>query len=294
MNALGHPEPAIETSAGTMLRGPWPTVRPQSSIGAYVNAARNEVVKSLLQAWLGKRGNSIELPLLLIFYFAMNMFIGRGRITHELLVATFVGYIPIVFVHQQVNRIFWGVLGDVQSGTLEQLYLSPLPASVLMLGRQLATIVEAAAFALILGVPIALVGQVRLPLNPQVLVPLVAILVGSAGMSLVLTGATLLFKRIELANNLFLAATLYGGGVFIPLDHFPRWMAVSGRVVVPVTQGVDAMRAILLHGQSLGTLHIEWGLAWLLIQPVLYLAGGIAVFTISQRVAMRRGTLGQY
>src|SRR5215472_5733376 len=103
----------------------------------------------------------------------------------------------------QTNRLFWGLLGEVQSGTLEQMYLSPLPSWLLTIGLQAASVVEAALSALVLYLLIELVVPVTMPLRWVALLPLVTLVVGSVGYSLILGGLTLLFKRLEILKEVF-------------------------------------------------------------------------------------------
>ena len=272
----------------------WPGRQMQSGVAASLTVFCNEVYKSLLHAWAARKGMAAEMPLFIFFYFIMNMYMGRGEIRQELLAPTLIGLTAIMFFHQQVNRVFWGVLGEIQTGTLEQLYLSPLPASVLVLGRQVATTLESIVIALLLYLAAAVIAGVTFPFAPEALVPLAAIIVGSAGFSLIVAGLTLLFKRIEMLVELLFGMAFIVGGVFLPLDQLPDWMAVIGRLLFPITQGIEVMREILLEGHSLGTLQVNWGLGWLLIQPIAFLVAGTLFFRASERIAKRKGTLARY
>lgn len=272
----------------------WQSISMQTGIAAFFTAFFNEIYKSLLNAWTARKSMAAEMPLFVLFYFAMNMYMGRGEIRQELLAPTLIGLTAIMCFHQQLNRVFWGMLGEIQTGTLEQLYLSPLPAWVLVLGRQVATILESIVIALLLYLTAALIGGVALPFDAEALVPFAAIIVGSAGFSLIVAGLTLLFKRIELLVELFFGIAFIVGGVFLPLDQLPEWMAVSGRLLFPTTQGIEVLREILLEGHSLSALQVEWGLGWLIAQPIALLILGAVFFKFSERIAKRRGTLGRY
>ncbi|MBI2942031.1 MAG: ABC transporter permease [Chloroflexi bacterium] len=275
-------------------RTAWPGIEPRSGIAASLTAFLNEVHKSLVHAWAARKGMALEMVLFVIFYFVMNMYMGRGEVREELLAPTLIGLTVIMFFHQQVNRVFWGVLGEIQTGTLEQLYLSPLPAAVLLLGRQVATILESMVIAVALYlVPAALAG-VRIALDFQALVPMAVVIAGSAGFSLVVAGLTLLFKRIELLVELIFGGAFIVGGVFLPLDQLPDWVAVAGRLLFPTTQGIEVMREILLEDHSLGALQVDWGIGWLLLQPIALLAAGALFYGVSERVAKRQGTLARY
>lgn len=272
----------------------WQDIPMGTGVAASLTAFFNEIYKSFLNAWAARKGMAAEMPLFILFYFLMNMYMGRGEMRQELLAPTLIGLTAVMFFHQQLNRVFWGVLGEIQTGTLEQLYLSPLPAWVLVLGRQVATILESIIIALLLYLAAAIVAGVTLPLDVEALVPMVAIVVGSAGLSLMVTGLTLLFKRIELLVELLFGVAFIVGGVFLPLERLPNWMAVAGRLLFPTTQGIEVIREILLEGHSLGTLQVEWGLGWLLAQPIVLLVAGIIFLTVSEQVAKRRGMLARY
>jgi len=266
----------------------------QSGIAASFTAFFNEIYKSLLHAWAARKGMMVEMPLFILFYFALNMYAGRGEIRQALLAPTLIGFTAIMFFHQQINRVFWGVLGEIQTGTMEQLYLSPLPTFVLVLGRQAATILESMVIALLLYLAAAIVAGVTLPLTLSALVPLMAIIVASAGFSLIMAGLTLLFKRIELLPELFFGVAFIVGGVFLPLSQLPNWIAVAARLLFPTTQGIEVLREVLLQGHSLSTLQVDWGLGWLVVQPIVFVGVGALLFTLSERIAKRKGILGRY
>jgi len=95
------------------------------------------------------------------------------------------GFVGYIFFHMQTNRLFWGLLGEVQSGTLEQMYLSPLPSWLLTIGLRVASVLEAAISALLLSLFIDLVVQVTIPLRWAALLPLVLPAAGDRDLSLV-------------------------------------------------------------------------------------------------------------
>jgi ABC-type polysaccharide/polyol phosphate export permease len=271
----------------------WPGIAPRPGIAAALTAFLNEAHKSLLHAWAARKRMALETPLFILVYFLINLYMGRGEIRRELLAPTLIGLTALMFFHQQVNRVFWGVLGELQTGTFEQVYLSPLPAPLLLLGRQVATILESLVIAAMLYLAAALLAGIGLPPDPRALVPLAAIVADSAGFSLIVAGLTLLLRRIELLVDLLFGVAFVVGGVFLPLDRLPDWMAVAGRLLFPSAQGTEALREILLDGRSLGSLQAGWGLGWLLAQPVALLVAGALLFGASEWVAKRRGTLAQ-
>jgi len=270
-----------------------PTGEAKGGIRALATAIGNEIEKGLIDLWRGKIASLLELILFALFFLAIMFAVGRGTFHKEQVAPLLLGFVGYIFFHMQTNRLFWGLLGEMQSGTLEQMYLSPLPSWLLTIGLQVASIVEAAISALVLSLFIELVVQVPIPLHWAVVLPLVLLVLSSAGYSLILGGLTLLFKRLEVLKELFQLVVLIFGGVLVPLDRMPGWMATIARFL-PLTPGVDILRKTLLDGSSLGTLAGDGTLLWLVGNAAVYLVLGIVIFRWCERIAKRRGTLGQY
>src|SRR5690348_12865407 len=190
-------------------------------IRAFGIAIGNEIAKGLIDLWRGKIASFLELILFGLFFLAITFALGRGAFHREQVAPLLIGFVGYLFFHMQTNRLFWGLLGEMQSGTLEQMYLSPLPSWLLTAGMQVASVVEAAISALVLYLFVLLVAPVTMPLRPAALLPLGLLVVGSAGYSLILGGLTLRYKRLEILKELFQVVVLIFGGVFVPLSHMP-------------------------------------------------------------------------
>ncbi len=270
-----------------------PTGEAKLGIRAITTAIGNEIAKGLIDLWRGKIASLLELILFGLFFLAITFALGRGAFHREQVAPLLLGFVGYIFFHMQTNRLFWGLLGEMQSGTLEQMYLSPLPSWLLTIGLQVASVVEAALSSLLLSLFIDLVVLVAIPLRWTALLPLVLLVLGSVGYSLILGGLTLLFKRLEILKEVFQVVVLIFGGVLITLERMPGWMATIARFL-PLTPGVDVLRKTLLEGASLGTLADDGTLLWLVGSAAAYLLLGIAVFRWCERMAKRWGTLGQY
>ncbi|GLZ78119.1 hypothetical protein Afil01_29260 [Actinorhabdospora filicis] len=263
-----------------------------STITPRAGSVANEIGKGLLDLVTGWREMVIQMITFPVFYLLIVLFIGRGQLRADLLAPVLIGMVALTFIHEQVNRVFWSYQGDIQSGVLEQTYLTPLPSALRILGRQVSAAVAALPTALsVLAtgyVAIALNGG-RLAFDVRILVPVTAIAVGTGGLALILCGLTLVYKRIAIITQVSVAVYAIAGGTLVPLTSMPGWTATLSRLFVPIAPGIEAMRNILLTGP-----HSGWGPAWLLLQPVLLLGIGVAVFTALERLARKRGTLGRY
>jgi ABC-2 type transport system permease protein len=286
------------TTLTTTTNRPGAPVRAsRSRLSTWANGFGNEVHKGWLGLIGGWRGTLVQMAMFAIFYLLVVLFIGRGQLRTDLLITGLLGMVPLTFIHEQVNRAFWSYLGDIQSGTLEQTYLTPLPSWVLLLGRQVAAIIGAlpyAAAVYVTGLITISAHGAGMPSDVRVLVPLAAIVVGTSGLALILCGLTLVYKRVEIATQISIALWFIAGGTFVPLINMPTWAASLSRAIIPIAPGIEAMREVLLKGRSLTGLQDGWGLGWVIIQPLLILLVGVLVFTRFERLAMRRGTLGRY
>lgn len=175
--------------------------------------------------------------------------------------------------------------------------LTPLPSWALITGRQAGAIaagVPLIAFTYAVGITTVGLSGAAIPFDIQVVVPLAAIALGTVGLALVLSGLTLVFKRIEVVTEVAMSLPVLIGGAFAPVADLPHRVALVSQLLVPITPGVEAMRDILLDHRSLTTFYTGWGLGWMLAQPALLIVLGALLFDRLQRIALRRGTLSRY
>src|SRR5262249_38501566 len=208
-------------------------------------AIGNEIEKGMLAAWGERLQILIELPLFLGFFLLLALILGRGqqiasghldwRFDPAQVSSLMVGYAAYLFIYLQSAKLFWRLLGEIQAGTLEQVYLSPLPAWLgATAGRGLATVVGTPFLvAIIYAVVFALV-PFHLAWHAQVLVPMLLVAVGSVGYSLIKGGLVLAWRRVELVHELTMGLMVFFTGALIPLSQLPAWMADISRFA-PIT-----------------------------------------------------------
>jgi ABC-2 type transport system permease protein len=191
--------------------------------------------------------------------------------------------------------VLWLVLGayftmsqwmtqEATLGTLEQLALSPFGLLNVLLAEFVASLgYQLLMLVVVLFASEAVTGQ-WLHIDVLTLLPLVLLLlVQTAGLSLVIGGAAVVFKRVASLANLLQFVFL--AMVALPIDEDP-WLRV-----MPIALGSHLVRQSTVEGRSL--LDLDRGdLLEFVVVAGAYLAIGCTVFLRMERIARDRGVLG--
>jgi ABC-type multidrug transport system permease subunit len=86
---------------------------------------------------------------------------------------------------------------------------------------------------------------------------------------------------------------LFFTGAIIPLNDLGVIFDLL-KYSLPTTWGIDALRQILVHGESWLSLWEDGTFFGLSLQAIVFLAVGVAVFNWGFRQAQRHGSLGNY
>jgi len=221
----------------------------------------------------------------MLFYGAKA--IGGGAFNlGDTLEGLFTGYVVWMLVTIGYQDLAYGVTNEAQTGTLEQLYLSPLGYKWLAFFNMTFNCVFnlALVFAMVLVMTLTTGQKVYLDLVS--IVPLfLFVYLQANGLGYALAGLALLFKRIQA----FFQVVTFGviGVFFVPWDKFP-WARY-----LPFTMGRHLLEKVMMGGQRLW--HLDPSKLWiLLVTTGLYLGLGLAAFSLAERQAKSKGLLGQY
>jgi ABC-type polysaccharide/polyol phosphate export permease len=288
----------------TITSSPAPAAAPALSASRFLVAIGNEVGKGLRHAWAERVQILIELPLFISFVLLLSLLLGRGgqiaaggtlrwppdpRTTTWL----FLGFAVFTFAYLQTVKMFWRLLGEIQSGTLEQTYLSPLPAWLtIAVGRVVAALVETAVVVGVVSLVVALLVGLRLTWRAEALAPLLFAIAGGVGYSLVIAGLTLVWKRVEMLQELLTALVWFVSGAILPLSRLPGSVGALSQPVF-LTHPIAALRTTLLDGHPIAT----WGTGgWVALTATAagWLVCGVLVFAVCNGIARRTGSLTRY
>ena len=253
----------------------------------------NETWKGPLLSW-GYRFNMVtELFMLGVVFVGIDFFMGNGELQPDRLAIALVGYLTWFYAIIVLNGMGNGLAEEAQSGTLEQLYMSPTPAAVLLIGRVASTLIVSTVMVAIVGLGLVLLLRITIPVGWQWLPVFGLTLLGLLGMGYASAGATIVFKRTASLTNMLTNIMLFLNGALLPVDRLPEWLEVIAKVL-PTTLGIIAMRRVIFDGESLASLWSDGTLVLLAAHSTVFVLLGWLGFRYAQGVAKRKGLLGQY
>ena len=256
----------------------------------------NEIDKALRVMWVHKAPLVLQTANMLAFYWILQLFVGGGRFVPELLAMTFVAYLAYIVSYIVALRMVGGVLEEMYTGTLEQSLLSPLRPWVASTGRLAAALVEGLITAAIVTafylVLFLLVLDVELTWSSSASIPLAITVAEIAGFALFIGGVALVVNSIGAIVHVIQGIIMFLNGALIPVFVFPSWLALTSKVFVPTTLGMDATRRMLTGGESLGQVWSDGTLPWALLHAAVVLLLGWTVYQVAIRRGLREGRLG--
>lgn len=258
-----------------------------------VRAAITETHKGLLLLWDYRFNLLMETIIICCVFVGLNVLLGHGDLPQDQLATTLLGYIIWLYTFMAVSNMGWSLREELQSGTLEQMFMSPASPQVLMVGRSLAAFLTTSVTILMISVILVPLLGIQIPLRAEGVIVLACTIAGLWGLGFIVGGATLLFKQVESLAYLMQYGVMFLNGSLLPVDQFPPGVAAVARII-PGTQGIIVLRRVLLEGQSLAATWRTGDLPALAFHSGVFFGIGWIIFTICERTARRRGTLGQY
>ena len=260
-------------------------------------AAYAEAVKGVLLI-LGYRTNNVAyLATFVLVFIGVGFFMGNGRLQSGSLESPLLGYLVWFFGLKAVETMAFALSEEARAGTLEQMYMTPAPMGLVMVGRSIGSLAIAAAQAAVIA------GCIVLLLRMPVVVDLPVVLAGTPvflltmvglfGFGFFVAGLTIVFKQIGTVMNMLQNVLLFLSGALLPVERLPAGLAGFARTL-PSTQGISVLRQVVFGGQSLADAWRDGSLVWLTIHSTVYFVLGWLFYARCEAIAKRQGSLGQY
>lgn len=253
----------------------------------------NEIRMSLALNMRYKFNNIMRLIIMTLKFIGFSIFAFNGALNSPELPSTLLGYLVWFFSFFPLFDMGFNLREAMQEGTLEQIFMSPVPAWFIIIGRMIATLLFTAIQGLGVLLLVGLILNVWIPFNVSALIIFMFIFVGIMGLSFMIGAITLLTKRTESLSMLCSNVLLFLSGAISPVDHLPMILQKFS-YFLPTTAGIIVLRQAAIEGRSLIDLWQHSVLVQHLAISCTYFAVGLCMFIVCTRMVKDRGTLGQY
>lgn len=260
-----------------------------------IRSLSNEMVKGVLLAWSYRLNWFVGMMMMMMIFIAINFIVGdaAGNSRFEARSSMMIGFFITFFAVGPLNELTYGLRNEMTVGTLEQMVMSPRPVGLLLVGLALSNMMLQFVMLSATAVLLMLLLDFPLPLDLAGLPVMALIMVGVMGAGFLAAGLTIVFKHVESVVNILTNLLLFTNGTFVGVENYPDVVAGVVRLL-PTTEGIIVMRQVMVDGQSLGQVWADGTLLLLILNSTVFLVFGWLVFRWCERIARRRGTLGQY
>ncbi|NJM95994.1 MAG: ABC transporter permease [Phormidesmis sp. RL_2_1] len=198
-----------------------------------------------------------------------------------------VGYVIWSLVLYIVNDIATNLQLEAQTGTLEQVFLSPFGAPRVFLARAIASLtLRLLLIVIVLAIIMVMTGS-QLAFPVLLLLPLGTLLLSAYGLAFFIGSFALVLKKVQQVLSLFQFLLLFL--LATPTEH---WQG-SARLVanmLPILPSTGLLRDLMAREQPL-----DWRIwAIALANGMVYFTLGTLTFRWAEKQAKRQGTLGGY
>jgi len=197
-----------------------------------------------------------------------------------------VNYVFWFLAMMVVNQIGFEVINEAMRGTLEQLSMSPMGIWRIITTRLASSMILNFVLIVVLLYSSMLTTGQWLNLDVVTILPILFLtLISMCGLGFIIAGMSIVLKQVQ--AFLQILQFLLAGLTFVPLSVAP-YLAFF-----PFVKGVDLIRDVMIDGVTLTQISgVDF--AVLIVNAIIYFAVGLNFFLFCERVAMRKGLLGQY
>jgi ABC-2 type transport system permease protein len=195
-----------------------------------------------------------------------------------------------------INAVFWGMgfslKEDMDAGVLESNWLTPVPRLLILVGRSITNLtVTAVTSSLMLALASFLFGFRVSGDVLRAFVPVIPMMLGLYGFGFAFAALVLVLREANTMVDMSSFLLQIFSGSNFPVSSLPKWL-LPVSLSLPLTYGLDAVRAYLLETPTI--LPLYWELVLLVVFMFAMLWLGIWAFRSLERRVRRMGTLGQH
>ncbi|MBD2022586.1 ABC transporter permease [Leptolyngbya sp. FACHB-36] len=213
--------------------------------------------------------------------------VGPGVQLGDRLDSIIVGYVLWSLALFVVGDIAGELQREAQTGTLEQVFLSPFGGLRVFVVRALASLATQLFLNISILLLILLLTGSRLSFPPVLLLPLGTVLLAAYGVAVSMGSLALLLKQVQQIQGVFNFFLLFV--LTVPIE---TWTGPSKYLgwLLPMTPGAGLLRQLMAQGQSLDVPLFLIAL----LNGAVYCTVGLLLFRWAEREAKRKGKLAGY
>ena len=149
----------------------------------------NECYKRLIILWSYRFNFLTETFMIGFLFIGISFFVSGGSPKPEQMAPALLGYLTWVYSAYAIGDMSQGIRDETQTGTLEQMYMSALPSSVLLAGRSVSSLLISSVMVLLVGGIFVLLLGIRIPVRLEGVPVFVLTITGLYGFAFFLGGA---------------------------------------------------------------------------------------------------------
>jgi ABC-2 type transport system permease protein len=195
-----------------------------------------------------------------------------------------------------ITAVFWGMgyalKNDMDSGVMESNWLTPIPRLLILIGHSVTNLLVTAITSLGMLVFGGLIfgfhasGDVL-----KAFIPIFPMMLGLYGFGFAFAAIVMLMREANtLVDVSSFLVQIFSGSSF-PVNALPRFL-LPVALALPLTYGLDSVRALLIGTQTIFPLYLEMILLVVFMFVMLWI--GTATFRSLERRVRTLGTLGQH
>jgi ABC-2 type transport system permease protein len=195
-----------------------------------------------------------------------------------------------------INAVFWGMgyalKNDMDSGVMESNWLTPIPRLLILVGHSVTNLV----ITVITSMGMLLLGGMVFGFSAsgdvwKAFLPIIPMMLGLYGFGFAFAAVVMLLREANtLVDVSSFLVQLFSGSNF-PVNALPRFL-LPVALALPLTYGLDAVRAYLIGTKTILPLNLEMILLVVFMFVMLWI--GTATFHSLERRVRTLGTLGQH
>ncbi len=229
----------------------------------------------------------VTVYMVFLLFFLGYKYVGGNQTTFTRTTEGFiVGFFIWTYSIAAYSTLSWGIIQEARTGTLEQLYMTPLGFETV----SIYTVISNFIWSIVWVLPVLILMMVTtgrfLHFDIMTLIPLLILTIaGGYGIGFITGGLGLVFKKIQAFFQIL--QFVFVGFIVAPVDTLPVLK------ILPFSLGTKLIAQNMIEKLPIYRMPV-YDLLILIANAIFYLTIGFLLFKTCEKIAKDRGLLGHY